>query len=395
MLSPREAADSVFRYIERTAVTDPDGTRWTTLRYDNKYVEDQLSVFNGIAGISLFLADYHRVTGHAGALELAAGGLRWAMARTATHDIGDSLCFGWGGVALTWLKLWEVRKRSEDLAACLAIAERIGPPDMTKPREWGYTTDYIGGVAGQGILLLLAWEATGDAKWLERARELGLWLATHAQTQGEGVAWKMAVGHPDAPVYWGFAHGLAGIGHFMARLSLATGERNWRDLCEGSARALEGAAVPDRGGLNWNRGPALEPASRCQWCHGAPGIGLFFLSAHAALKEAKFLALAEQAAVTTAAYGDCRGNPCQCHGLSGNGELFVELFRTTGASRWQAEAQRFAELAMAYRSVDAGGERWQADEPGHWSPDFMCGAAGAGHFFLRIAQEGRLLLPMM
>ena len=38
------------------------------------------------------------------------------------------------------------------------------------------------------------------------------------------------------------------------------------------------------------------------------------------------------------AYGDVRRNPSQCHGLAGNGELFVELYRLTGDARWRHRA---------------------------------------------------------
>ena len=275
------------------------------------------------------------------------------------------------------------------------IADRIVAPDMANLPEWGHCTDYIGGVAGQGILLLQVWEATGQVKWLDRARALGAWLATHRSEQGPGIAWHVSVPVGEPPVYWGFAHGLAGIGHFLARLYTATGAHQWRDLCEGAARALEAAAVQDHGGLNWNRGPALEPVSRCQWCHGSPGVGLFFVSAAEHLKEPRYLDLAAQAATCVLAYGDIRRNPSQCHGLAGNGELFIELFRVTGQSRWMDHARLFMEMASAYRSTDAAGVRWQADEPGFHSPDFMCGAAGTGHFFLRISESGRLPLPLM
>ena len=35
------------------------------------------------------------------------------------------------------------------------------------------------------------------------------------------------------------------------------------------------------------------------------------------------------------------------------------------------------------------------DEPGNYSPDFMMGSAGLGHFFLRLARPDTIDMPLM
>ena len=52
--------------------------------------------------------------------------------------------------------------------------------------------------------------------------------------------------------------------------------------------------------------------------------------------------------------------------------------RVTGKQIWMQRAHDFARRAMAYRISTLEGDAWQADEPGVYSPDFMCGAAGTG-----------------
>ena len=37
---------------------------------------------------------------------------------------------------------------------------------------------------------------------------------------------------------------------------------------------------------------------------------------------------------------------------------------------------------------------WSADEKGLFSPDFMCGATGTGHFFLRLWKPQELRMPI-
>ena len=68
----QEGADSVFEYINRTAEMTPEGVRWKTLSMQDDYYYD-ISVYNGVAGISLFLSDFFRVTGTAKARDLALG----------------------------------------------------------------------------------------------------------------------------------------------------------------------------------------------------------------------------------------------------------------------------------------------------------------------------------
>ena len=58
----KAGADSVYRYVERTAEVEPDGVRWQTLTLENEPTY-AAALVNGAAGISLFLSDYYRLTG--------------------------------------------------------------------------------------------------------------------------------------------------------------------------------------------------------------------------------------------------------------------------------------------------------------------------------------------
>jgi lantibiotic modifying enzyme len=197
-------------------------------------------------------------------------------------------------------------------------------------------------------------------------------------------------------LFLGFAHGIAGIGYFLLLLQQATGDARWADLARGVAGRLSQHALPDHGGRNWPYFLGCDDGPRlCQWCHGAPGIGLLYTKAYEVLGDPSFLATARAAGDTTYAAGDTRGNPCQCHGLAGNAELLVELYRITGEVRWLERAHEFARMAMAYRTRGPQGDTWQADDAGYDSPDYMCGAAGTGHFFLRLLDPQRVRLPLM
>jgi hypothetical protein len=72
----RAGADSVYGYLERTAETGPEGVRWQTFR-DPDAPQYTPQLYGGVAGITLFLSDYFRLTGVTAARELARRALEW------------------------------------------------------------------------------------------------------------------------------------------------------------------------------------------------------------------------------------------------------------------------------------------------------------------------------
>ena len=61
----------------------------------------------------------------------------------------------------------------------------------------------------------------------------------------------------------------------------------------------------------------------------------------------------------------------------------------------QEGAHHFARLAFAYQRETPLGEVWQADDPGFDSPDFLFGASGTGHFFLRKWRLDEVTRPLL
>jgi len=193
----------------------------------------------------------------------------------------------------------------------------------------------------------------------------------------------------------GVAHGIAGVAHYFLLLHEATQESDWSDCAREILETLVRHAIPDKGGLNWGGLLGETRLARCQWSHGAAGIGLVFLKAYELLKEPSYYEVALKAAETTYAYGDYRHNATQCIGLSGCGELFVELHRVSQEGHWLRRAGEFAELAVAYKEALPEGDAWPTDEPGLFSADYMYGAAGVGHYFLRLCTPGEISMPLM
>jgi hypothetical protein len=108
-----------------------------------------------------------------------------------------------------------------------------------------------------------------------------------------------------------------------------------------------------------------------------------------------YLAIAEAAGEATFRYGDVRRNASQCHGLAGNGELFIDLYLATRQARWLERAHDFATRAFAYRTTVPEGDVWQADDPGFSGPEYLFGASGTGHFFLRLWRPDLITGPLV
>ncbi len=396
----RLGANSVFEHIERTAEIVPDGVRWQTLNYYNEPYYDT-GLYTGVAGISLFLSDYYRLTGNTTVRDLAAGALRWCIAPERAPGVDPqriplplSLYSGASGLGLAWLRLALATGDAGALRQATALAEGV---IAAEPGPW---TEFGRGATGEGLFLVRLWEASGEERHLRGAVARGRWLRDHVIRDGHGSHWLrvLDVNNPKSRARAGFHVGSAGIGYFLLALYEATQDVEWAMLSREAADTLVRLAQPDRGGLNWpyaTRGRGSPERAPCQWCLGTPGNGYFLAKAAAVLGESAYLATAKAAGETTYAYGDVRSNASQCHGLAGSAELFLALYRLTGEQVWLGRAHDFAVQALGYRMSTPSGDVWRADDPGCYSPDFFCGAAGVGHFFLRLQAPGQLELPFV
>lgn len=400
-------ADSVFEYIERIAEVIPDGVRWETLSYENK-LQYAVSASTGVSGISLFLSDYYRLTGLTKARDLALGANQWCSAPERNIEEED-LGAGRAGIGMAWLRFAKVTNDSKALAKASEIADillKLNPGPVSAKLARGHkgvqATDFYRGAAGEGIFLIRLWEMSGEDRYLSGAVRNGEWLSSVATRDEMGCYWPIYVSKIDDPPpsgkFLGFCHGIAGIGYFLVLLYQATKDSHWVELIHEIDETLSKRAIPDLGGLSWPRfigDPKAKEKAEWQWCHGSAGIGLFYTKAYEVMSEEYYLKTAKAAGETTFAYGDFRNSPIQCHGLSGNAELFIELYRLTQDNLWLERARDFATRIFSYRITSPEGYIWQIDGPGLYSPDFLCGAAGIGHFYLRLGASDQLRMPLL
>lgn len=389
-IQPLEAAiHSIFAFIQRTAEPVETGITWETIDYENK-PQHHISVFNGVGGIPFFLTAYHQRYGNPAALTLAQGAVDWCAHFTGKH-FRRGLHFGETGVAL----------------AALHTAAAAGNPvpefSLTNGRfimsePPGPVTDLVGGAASNGLYLLKLHEHTGDDTWLRGAERCAAWLEEEMVRDENGtychISQQYQKEKPDR-IFLGVAHGISGIAHFLACLAEKTQNDRWAGLARELFATVIRYACPIHGGVNWPPEIGMEKMIRCQWSHGAAGIGLTLLTAHRVLGDAEYFELAVQAAEATFHYGDFRNNYTQCTGLSGGGELLLETYRATGDAKWRERALDFAHHSLRYREETPEGDAWPTDAPGLYSADFLYGASGLGHFLLRVTAEDPVPMPLM
>lgn len=96
------------------------------------------------------------------------------------------------------------------------------------------------------------------------------------------------------------------------------------------------------------------------WCHGAPGWIITLLVLDRILKEEKLVskldlvAEAEKLGELVWQRGLLRKGVGLCHGISGNGFCFLQLFQFTGDEKWLNAAKYFAGFAVKKLSEIGG-----------------------------------------
>ena len=341
------------------------------------------AVYDGDAGVALLFVGLFRATKDERWLGAARKTLDHALSALPT-DVG--LYTGRAGVGEACLEaFWATGEKRflEQATTCVAANEEYP------------ATDLISGAAGAGIFLLNLHAATGNAVHLAKARAAADFLMKLA-VRNEGAAhWPLAPARNPA-VYLGFSHGAAGVGYFLLHVGRRTQHAPYTELAEEAARFVllhEDAEGEERAHW-WRTVPKSSDDRRIQWCHGAPGIGLFFHSLHRFAPRALYSEALERCLETTRIRGrNARVGGCQCHGVAGNAELFLEVHATSGKAAWLEEARRSGSSILV-----AEGERLHLKQ-GQGGPTYgaayMLGLAGIGHFFLRLADPARTPLPMM
>ena len=381
-------ADRIAEELSRCAIRRGPGAAWIGLDWLGDAEVFQLvclgpDLYNGVSGIALFLAAHAAVTARKSSAELAIAGvahlrktLKSRGAARMARSLGVGGATGLGSIVYA-LTVMSKMLRDDSLLADAHVAAALFSDGLIAADK---QLDVIGGSAGGILGLLRLYRDSHSADVLNRAIKCGEHLIAQSRLGPEGGRSWVGQGMGKRALN-GMSHGAAGFAYALDSLAAATGREDF------AAAAAECIAFEDStfdaGRNNWPdlRGEG-EPSWPCQWCHGAPGIGL----ARIAMTRQKTNGRGQlKDDVARAVEGAAKGWPGSvdtlCCGTLGNVEFICEAATSLGRKDLGELAARRL-LSVIENAASAGDYRWNSGQ-GKFNLGLFRGLAGVGYTALR------------
>jgi tRNA A-37 threonylcarbamoyl transferase component Bud32 len=382
----RRLADSICREAVVVKNDTGEGLTWAT-KHPSGYGMQLRDLNIGAGGVVLALAELVGELGgpwHREVLEQAASHLARTQPLARTPLPG--LYVGEAGVGAALLRAGQVLGSNRLVEAAASKGLMIS----TLPHT---SQDLFNGSAGRLRFHLCLLHATGEREHLDNALQAGKYLLTSSTPPvPDELLWEIPPGYDglSGNSYLGYAHGAAGIGDALLDLFDCTGQQRFLDAAVAAGRWLMRHAIPaldEDAGLAWPSVPG-GAASSPFWCHGATGIGRFFLHLVGldALPGAE--AILERAS-RSAACGARWAGPTLCHGLAGNIELLVDIYAATGRKRYLEDGHELTRLLETMSREHNGMLQWPSDSSSVFTPDYMVGYSGVATCLLRLSAPDR------
>ncbi|MCX4683483.1 class IV lanthionine synthetase LanL [Kitasatospora purpeofusca] len=335
-----------------------------------------LSRYDGAAGLGLELLQH---PDRPEVRDAAAALARWTAAHPALGRLGPGLYDGRAGVDLFLAQ-----------AAHLLGTEPVGtgaaPPSVNIPDDLpaDLPADQVSGAAGLGTArLLLARLARADDRPEEAERHAAVAAACARRlTDGRPTDPREAPNPGTAALVEGFAHGRAGLAHFLLALPGSGG-----GTAEAARRLVDGLAedVPRLAAEARAPGATRRYGS---WCRGLAGLGSVLLQAGRLYREPALLIRAAETAAAALVPAPRTGPVGQCCGLAGIGELLVDLAVATGDERHWRSAEEVAGLILARGGGPYDRPLLPGGDPSTESASWAAGTPGVLGFLRRLSRRG-------
>ena len=405
-----ETANKIGARICKQAIWQGNKCTWKIKEPDRtnpklKIAHNQIAggaIYQGVAGINLFLSELYNQTGDKNILKVIEGAAKYAN-NSANQLPNNSFGFHSGrvGIAYSSLKAGLVLQNEDFINQSKEI---LFPLKRNESKDRGI--DVIGGAAGAIPILLKIYEELKEDWIAEMAINLGEFLINSANMETTGWSWGGS--NTNIRNLCGYAHGAAGIGHAFFELFSFTGskyflypaeqafyyeeqfyneeENNWPDF---RYSELSNYIYYDQ--VNELRkllqaGGSIKPYVKnymSAWCHGAPGIGLSRLRAYEITGDEIYKIEANKCIKNTLDTMSMRGNYSLCHGIFGN----LELIHNAGILLENGSYQTITNeiVSAANDEYENNNAIWPCGTVGGANdPSLMLGEAGIGYTFLRI-----------
>lgn len=254
-----------------------DKASWIGLKY-NREGGWQLQtigmyLYDGIAGITIFLMAYRSVYGMEQYGELCEELLQHMFSYTDRalqnpknlESRNTGIMCGESSLIYTYLVLYHIRKEERFLKYVKKHASIV--KELLKEDK---KFDLLEGNAGAIIALVYLHRITKEKSYLEMAKQAAEELLVHAVQKEEGIGWQLS---GQSQPLAGMAHGNSGMMLAFARLWQASGVARYYAVME-QIRAYEDSLY-DETMKNWEDIRGTEKGygkDVTAWCHGAAGI---------------------------------------------------------------------------------------------------------------------------
>jgi lantibiotic modifying enzyme len=314
------------------------------------------------------------------------------------------------------------------------------PSDPLKPAS--ISLDFYNGMPGVVAFFANLYQASGDARWRERAERGGKFLVAESARQadrlGAGLytgfgglgttymtleavkaggsfgaeARKAAAGlaaraktNTDG-VEWSDVNdiisGTAGTGLFLLHAAHAWNDPSLEDLAARAGRRLLAKGVPAEGGMMWFPS-GTAGANYPNFSHGTAGVAYFLATLYSRSHDKAFLDGALAGARYLDAVSTRRGDGraifhvtgggenrfylSWCHGPVGTARLFYRLLEVTRDEQWRRWIDELTNWVLA-----SGAPEQRSD--GYWNNiSQCCGNVGIGQYFIDLARRGWTIPP--
>jgi type 2 lantibiotic biosynthesis protein LanM len=384
----RAEAQRVADELARYAIRRGPSAAWIGLDWLGDAEVFQLvtlapDLYNGTAGLSLFLSAHAAVTGQSAPRELALAGVaRFRKQLKSRNAARIARSLGLGGATGLGSLVYALTVMSKNLSdpALRSDAHRASELMTDELIAADKRLDVIGGSAGAILCLLRLYRDERSEATLGRAVKCGEHLLAQSRLGEPGRRSWVGQGLGQRALN-GMSHGAAGFAYALSSLAAAAGREDFAAAARECVDFENSSFNAQRG--NW---PDLRAeggeAWPCQWCHGASGIGLGRIGmTRLAGTSGAVLKADVQGAVdgTRAAWPSSLDTLC-C-GTLGSIEFLCEAGDLLGRQDLQDLAKRELAGVLQY-AAENGDYRWNSGE-GRFNLGLFRGMAGVGYTALR------------
>jgi len=411
-------ADRIAAELARYAIRRGPAAAWIGLDWLGDSEVFQLvclgpDLYNGSVGIAVFLAAHAAATGHGASGDLALAAVAQLRKNLTSRNVprlaralGIGAATGLGSIVYALAVMAKCLDNGDLLADAEAAAKLLTDELIAADKH----LDVMGGSAGAILGLLRLYRDTRSPALLGRAIKCGehllaqprigaegrrTWIVQEFRAQALGA--KALGAHPLVQGLNGMSHGASGFAYALSSLAAATSREDFANAAS-ECIAYEDSTY-DEAHHNWPDLRSLNaPTWPCQWCHGAPGIGLARLGMQRfAGNSAKTAAMPLTMDIRNAAIGVEQGSlgavDTLCCGALGRIEFMCEAAGALGRGDLrELAAQRL--LTILQRAAAAGDYRWNSGKR-QFNLGLFRGLSGVGYTLLRQASalDGDPSLP--